>query len=138
MEILAEVLLQVLWGLIEFLGELLLQACGELIAEAIGHLLKGPFRHSRPIRPRLAAIAYCIFGAAVGAMSLWLVPALLISTHWLRIANLILTPVISGLVMARLGAWRKGRDEETIRLDTFAYGFLFALAMALVRFSWAS
>lgn len=137
MEILVEILVQGLWWLIEFLGELLLQACGELIAEAIGRTLREPFRRSKPIRPWLAALAYSVFGAAAGVISLWLVPALFISTHWLRIVNLALTPAISGLVMARLGAWRKGRDESTIRIDTFTYGFLFAFSMALVRFSWA-
>jgi hypothetical protein len=137
MEILAEILLQVLWWLIEFLCELLLQAFGEIIAEQIGRTLVEPFRRRKPIHPWLAAIVYCSFGAIAGAISLWLLPTLFISTHWLRIVNLVLTPVISGLVMARLGTWRRGRDEKTIRLDTFAYGFLFAFSMALVRFSWA-
>jgi hypothetical protein len=137
MEILAEILLQILWWVIEFLGELLLQACGELIAEVIGHTLKEPFRRSKPIRPWLAGIAYCLFGVTAGAISLWAFPALFISTHWLRIVNLIFTPAISGLVMVRLGAWRKGRDEETTRLNTFGYAFLFAFSMALVRFTWA-
>ena len=33
-----------------------------------------------------------------------------------------------------LDAWRRRREDELVRLDKFAYGYLFALAMALVRF----
>lgn len=81
-------------------------------------------------------IGYGIFGAIVGAISLWLLPALFISVEWLRIVNLMATPLVAGLMMERLGAWREKKDQETIRLDTFAYGFIFALAMALIRFTW--
>jgi hypothetical protein len=88
------------------------------------------------VNPWFAAFGYIIFGVAAGGLSLWLVPALFISSQWLRIANLILTPVVAGLLMDRLGAWREKKDQETIRLDTFSYGFLFALSMALVRFTW--
>jgi hypothetical protein len=38
--------------------------------------------------------------------------------------------------MASVGAWRRRRELETIRLDSFAYGFCFAFFMALVRFAW--
>jgi hypothetical protein len=36
--------------------------------------------------------------------------------------------------MCLVGAWRLRREQELVRLDRFAYGYLFALAMALVRF----
>lgn len=136
MEIIAEIILQIVWWIVQFLGELLLQAFGELIAELIGRSLKEPFRRPEPVHPWLAAIGYGIFGATVGAISLWLLPSLFISAQWLRIVNLIVTPLVSGLMMERLGAWREMKDQETIRLDTFVYGFVFALSMALVRFTW--
>jgi hypothetical protein len=37
--------------------------------------------------------------------------------------------------MALLGAWRARRGQDLIRLDRFAYGYLFALAMAAMRFA---
>ena len=40
--------------------------------------------------------------------------------------------------MAGIGAWRRRRDQELIRLDRFAYGYLFALAMAAIRFAFGS
>jgi len=41
----------------------------------------------------------------------------------MRIANLIITPIAAGGAMGALGAWRRRRNEELIRLDRFAYGF---------------
>lgn len=136
MEIIAEIILQIVWWIVQFLGELLLQAFGELIAELIGRSLKEPFRRPEPIHPSLAAIGYGILGAIAGAISLWVLPSLFISAEWLRIVNLIATPLVAGLMMDRLGAWREMKNQETIRLDTFAYGLVFALSMALVRFTW--
>ncbi len=136
MEIIVEIIIQIVWWIVQFIGELLLQAFGELIAELIGRSVKEPFRRPQPIHPWLAAIGYCIFGAIAGAISLWLLPTLFISPQWLRIVNLIATPIVAGLMMERLGTWREKKDQETIRLDTFGYGFIFALSMALVRFTW--
>lgn len=136
MEIIVEVILQILGWVLQFLGELLLQACSELLAELFGRSLFEPFRRPKPLHPWLAALGYLIFGAMAGGLSLWLLPVLFISAPWLRLINLLLTPLIAGLLMARLGSWRRRQEQETSRLDTFSYGFLFALAMALVRFTW--
>lgn len=136
MEIIAEVVVQIIGWVVQLLGEFLIQAFGELVAELIGRSVKEPFRRPKPINPWLAAIGYIIFGAVAGALTLWLLPTLFISAQWLRIANLLVTPVVAGLLMEALGSWREKRAQETIRLDTFAYGFLFALSMALVRFAW--
>jgi hypothetical protein len=65
-------------------------------------------------------------------------PALLVHSHTLQLMNVVLTPVAAGLAMMAMGAWRRRRDQELIRLDKFAYGYLFALAMALVRFNFGS
>jgi H+/Cl- antiporter ClcA len=131
-EILAEI---VMW-ILQFLAELLVQIVGEAIAELLGHGLLEPFRRPKPVHPWLAAIGYAVYGAVAGALSLWLFPALFIKAHWLRAANLVLTPIIAGLVMSRMGSWRRRRDKDLIRLDTFAYGAFFALSMAIVRFAW--
>ena len=132
MEFIGEIIILILRGILQLLGELLLQ----LIVELFGRSLVEPFRRPKPIHPWLAAIGYIIFGAFAGAMSLWLVPALFISAQWLRLVNLFLTPFIAGVLMASLGSWRERNSKQTIRLDSFTYGFLFAFAMAFVRFTW--
>lgn len=135
MEIFAEIILQVLGWIFQFLGELLLQVLFEAIAELFGHAVKEPFRRPRPVRPWLAAMGYLIFGAAAGGFTVWLVPELFIKAQWLRTANLLLTPVVAGLVMEAIGSWRERRDKEVLRLESFAYGFCFAFAMAVVRYA---
>lgn len=68
-------------------------------------------------------------------VSLLLVPELFIKSPWLRLANLGLTPLASGAVMGTIGSWRTRRQKPVLRLETFGYGFCFALTMALIRFT---
>jgi sterol desaturase/sphingolipid hydroxylase (fatty acid hydroxylase superfamily) len=134
-ELIAEIVLQVLGGILQFLGELLLQVVFEAIAELFGHAVKEPFRRPHPVRPWLAAIGYLFFGAAAGGLTIWLVPELFIKAQWLRIANVVLTPLAAGLVMEAIGSWREHRAKEVLRLESFAYGFCFAFGMAVVRYA---
>jgi hypothetical protein len=115
----------------EFLGELLLQVFAEVLFEIGLHSLAAPFA-KRP-NPYLASVGYVLFGALAGALSLWLFPSLFIASHVARIANVVATPVIAGVAMTAIGAWRGRRGQEAVLLDRFAYGYLFALVMALVR-----
>ncbi|WP_296950366.1 hypothetical protein [uncultured Massilia sp.] len=126
-----EVILQFL---VEFVGEILLQILVEFLVEMGLHGVAEPFRR-RP-HPGLAAIGYLVFGAVAGAASLWPFPAYLVPGPW-RIANLALAPVLAGLAMCAVGAWRARRGQPVLRLDRFGYGYLFALALALVRFWFA-
>lgn len=134
MEIIAEIILQIFGWLLQFLGELVMQVIIEVIAELIGHSIKTPFRRTKPINPWLAVTGYFLFGTVAGGISLWLFPENFIHAPWLRLTNLILTPLAAGIVMSALGAWRRRKEQQLIRLDTFAYGFCFALAMTLIRF----
>jgi hypothetical protein len=136
MELIAGILIQIGGWIAEILGEFFLQIVFEFLAELIGHAIREPLRHPRTRNPIFAAIGYALFGILTGAASLALFPALFIPSPGLRLANLFLTPVIAGALMSLLGAWRKRRGQEIIRLDTFFYGFCFAMAMALVRIAW--
>lgn len=120
--------------LIEIIGELLLQACIELLGEIGLRSLAEPFR--KPPNPWLAALGYFIFGALAGGISLLVFPTHLVAEE-LRLANLVLTPIVVGLLMAALGAWRARHGQIILRIDRFSYGFLFALSLALVRFGFA-
>ena len=55
----------------------------------------------------------------------------------LAIANLIVTPLVAGLVMRTFGQQRRARGHSTTNLATFAGGLSFALGTALARFMWA-
>jgi hypothetical protein len=135
-EVIAEILLHIAGWILQFLGELFIQVVFEAVAAVLGHSIKAPFQRAEPIRPFLGAIGYALFGAIAGGISLWLVPDLFIENGWLRWLNLIVVPVTAGGIMSAVGAWRRHRDMRVIRLDSFAYGYCFALAMAAVRFMW--
>lgn len=130
MEIIGEILLAIL----QFIGELLLQLVFEFLAELGLHSLKAVFEE-RP-HPALAAIGYILLGAGAGGLSLLIVPQLIIHDTRHRFANLLLTPLAAGAIMAGIGALRRRRDQEPVRIDRFGYGALFAFSMAAVRFLW--
>ena len=129
MELVAELLFQ-------FFAEVVLQIVFEALAELGLHSLRETFR--KPANPWFAAVGYAIFGAAAGGLSLWVFPSLFLPSHRAQIAALALAPVVAGAAMAALGAWRRRRGQELIRLDRFAYGYLFALAMAAIRFAFGN
>jgi len=117
--------------LFELFGELLLQIVFELLAELGWRGLGAPFRKSA--HPAVAGVGYAVFGGIAGALSLWLVPTLFIASPVGRVVNVVVTPLLAGGSMALLGAWRRRHGQTTVLLDRFAYAFIFAMAMALVR-----
>ena len=135
MEIIFELIFGFFGFLLEFVLEILAQAAFELLAELGVRCLAEPFRRPKPASPFMAAIGYLIYGAFAGAISLML-PQMFIVSKNLRLANLIVTPIACGFIMASFGRFRERRGDETIRLDTFMYGYLFALSMAVVRYIW--
>lgn len=138
MEIIAELLFQIAGFILRILGEFLLQIIFEALGELAIHSVKEAFRRPEPVHPSLAALGYAIFGAIAGGISIWILPNLYIGPQWLKIVNVVVTPIAAGGAMAAIGAWRRRKEKEVIRLETFAYGYCFALAMALVRFVWGA
>jgi len=120
--------------LFEILGEFLLQAFGEALLEIGLHTLAEPFR--RAPNPWQAALGYLLLGALLGGVSLLLFPHYLVPPPW-RIANLFLTPFAVGGLMVLMGHWRARHGEAVLRINRFVYGFLFAAALAVVRYAFA-
>lgn len=121
--------------LLELLGELLIQIVVEFLVELGIHSIGE--RQRKPLDPWIAAIGYALFGATVGGLSLLVFPHNLMPEAW-RVANIVLTPLAAGLAMMAMGTWRARRGGTRLRIDRFGYGYLFALAMALVRYQFAS
>jgi hypothetical protein len=113
-------------------AEILLQAMAEMMF-SIGLGSMGE-AFSRKPNPVLAAIGYGFFGAILGGVSLLLFPHPFIVIAFTRIVNLVVTPIVVGLVMASLGTWKLRRKKVVFRIDRFSYGYLFALSFALVRY----
>ena len=81
-------------------------------------------------------VGYFIIGCAVGWLSLHLFPHVWLSHPSLRIANLIVSPMVAGSVgvFSARQFYRVCPDVEP--RDHFLPGFLFALAVAAIRFAY--
>jgi hypothetical protein len=132
MEIFGELIV----GGLQLLAELLMQALAELGVELGLRSIREPFR-KRVVNPVLAGLGYFLVGAGVGGLSLLIFPSSFVAGQAARIISLVVTPLLAGVLMGALGAWRRRREQELIRMDRFGYAFAFALGMALVRFVWA-
>ena len=135
MEIIFELIFGFFGYIVQFILEIFAQAAFELLAELGVRSLAAPFKKPEPSSTPMAAFGYLIYGAIAGAASL-LIPKMFVISNSLRLANLIITPIACGLLMAWLGRYRERKSLKTIRLDTFMYGYLFALSMAVVRYIW--
>jgi hypothetical protein len=126
-----EELLSVLFEVFfEWIVQLLFELGFRLLAEAFR---KGPDRH-----PGAAFLGYMMLGSAAGGLSVWVFPRSFIRRESLRMLNVLATPLLAGLVMSALGAYERKAGKRPLRLDSFTYGFAFALAMALVRLRFTS
>jgi hypothetical protein len=122
--------------IVEFISEILVQLALQLLAELGWRSFMDTIRlRSNSV---FSAFGHMLLGLLAGAISLLFSPHLLMTGYPSRIANLILTPVAAGLLMSALGAWRRRRGQFLLRLDRFSYAYVFALAMALVRFSFGT
>ena len=121
--------------LVELLFEFVIQFVLEVLVEMGAHGLK---RGRSPFHPSISVAIYVLLGGLLGWVSYLFFPQHFISHPYIRIVNLIVTPIAVGLALGAIGSWRAKRGIELVRLDKFAYGYTFALAFALARFSLGS
>ena len=123
--------------LFEILVELVLPLVTEIFAELALHGVTRMVRRSAVARIVLTALMYFGVGLAAGFFSLLIWPRVFARSTTLPGISLVITPVLGGILMSYI-AWLRVRTWDwAIRLETFAYGFLFAFAMALLRLLFA-
>ncbi|MBA4062203.1 MAG: hypothetical protein C0501_00585 [Isosphaera sp.] len=81
---------------------------------------------------------YLVVGGVVGGLSLLVAPRLLIHSAPLRLANLVVAPVVAGGVSWGVAAWRRSRGATTCPRTHFWAGFWFVLAFGGVRLAYAA
>ena len=123
-------LLEIFW---EAIGEYLLAAIWDLLLRAIGEV----FKTSEAPSPVLASFDYVLLGLLTGGLSLLFLPHRMIHHSRIPGASLIVSPLITGLMMSWTGSFLRRRNKKVTRIESFGYGFAFALGVALVRFLWA-
>ena len=120
--------------LFEILLELILPLFAEILAELALHKLSSIPGMQKAGRVILTAIIYGGVGLVAGLISLLIFPKAFARNSTLPGISLVITPVLGGLLMSYI-AWLRVRTWDwSIRLETFAYGYIFAFVMTLLRF----
>ena len=120
-----------------FFIEVLGQAFFELVAELGLRGIGNATGWEKPRSPYMSLIGYVILATVCGAISILFFKNHFIKNEELRIINLLLTPVLLGLIMHFKGKRMDIRHINKIRLDSFWFGFSFALSFGLVRYFFA-
>ena len=118
----------------EFFVEFVLQIVLEVLLEVGLHKLSVTSWARKTINATLAVLMYFALGFLVGWFSILVFPRSFIRASRLHGISLIITPTLAGLTMSGIGWLRARQGSSRIRLDTFAFGFIFAFGMSLVRF----
>ena len=126
-----ELLLNIIF---EFFLEFVLQIVGEIFVEVGLQKFSGAAWAHENFNATLAVLMYFGLGVITGWLSMKIFPHSFVRSSRLHGISLLITPLLAGFTMACVGWIRRRQGKLVIKLDSFAYGFLFAFGMALVRF----
>jgi hypothetical protein len=129
-----EVFLAVLTAAADLLFEVLFQIVAESIVALIVRSIRNVFEESNAINPILAAIGYMLLGVIFGITSVRLFPHPLFHPSKFHGISLVISPLITGLVMSKVGIILRRSGKQAVRIESFGYGFTFAFGLAIIRF----
>jgi len=129
-----DLLLALLSGVAELFGEVVIEVVGEALTALIFRSFRNVFGESMAFGAILAALGYLVLGVAYGGLSVILLPHPLIHPTRFHGASLVISPIITGLIMAQIGLVRRRNDKDVLRVESFGYGFTLALGVAIIRF----
>jgi hypothetical protein len=125
---------------LEVFGEALFQLAAEVIVALADRSIRRGFHEvvelgeSGPIKPIFAVAGYLSLGTVFGFASLMLFPHPLFHPSRFHGVSLLVSPVLTGLAMSLMGMLRRKKGKQAARIESFGYGFTFALGMAIMRF----
>lgn len=115
-------------------------------AEATGNLLLGKRFTPRPIKANaqckyeLAGLRFfvaCGCGAVAGGLSLIVFRDHFITSEVVKNLNVLVTPVLIGWLLSRVGTSKKAKGRPLYELETFWRGWGFAFTFATARLLFA-
>jgi hypothetical protein len=127
-------ILALLSGAAEILIEVVFQWIAEAFTVLIIRSIRNAASESKAIGPVLAALGYLLLGVGFGTVSVLLFPHPLVHPSKLHGISLVVSPLITGLIMSQMGFLRRRKGEDPIQIESFGYGFTFALGVAVIRF----
>jgi hypothetical protein len=129
---------ELLLAMLEILGEVFFEIAAEAVADFILRSVRNLIGESKAISPILAAAGYLILGIGFGILSAFLIPHPLMHRSKFHGASLVVSPVLTGLIMSQVGRMLRRRGKAPLQLESFWYGFSFALGVAIIRFLFVS
>jgi hypothetical protein len=126
-----------LYGAAELLFEVFFQVVVEAILALIVRSMRDVFEKPSVIGPILAAVGYLFLGIIFGIASLHLLPHPIFHPSKFHGISLVISPIFTGLAMSQVGSMLRRHGKQAVRIESFGYGFTFALGMALIRFIFA-
>jgi hypothetical protein len=129
-----DVFFALLSAVAELLFEVLFQVAVEAVVALVVRSIRNVFDETKAINPILATIGYLLLGSAFGIASLRLFPHPFFQPSKFHGISLVISPVITGLVMSQTGIMLRRKGKQAVRIESFGYGFTFALGLAIIRF----
>jgi hypothetical protein len=138
-ELLAAILGAIAEFLLEAFLELIAAAVLDLASRALLGLFKGVAGAVKDNRVFIG-LAYVLLGALAGGLSLFVLPhPLTRHEHPTRFhgISVLISPIVTGFVLSAVGGILRKSGKKVTPVETFEYGFAFALGMAVVRLFFA-
>ena len=135
-----ELLAAILGAIAEFVFEAFLELIAAAILDLASRVLVGLFKGvAETVKDDrgLISIGYALLGTLAGGLSLLILPHPLIHReHPTRFhgISLLISPIVAGFVLSAAGKILRRLGKRVAPLETFGYGFAFALGMAIIRF----
>lgn len=118
--------------LLELILYVFVECAFELLSQAFSTALKPEVRPG-PISKILAGIGWFGIGAISGLLLTVFFPYRFIRITPFPEFSLLVIPVLAALTMVGIGRLRVWQGKPLVRLDRFAYAYIFAFGMALAR-----
>ncbi|MDR3792576.1 MAG: hypothetical protein P4L03_04255 [Terracidiphilus sp.] len=129
-----DLLLSILSALIEIALEFFMEFAGEMLISGLLRVAKRIVGNFSRVNAFVIAILFGILGTLLGFLSVALFPHPLVHPSRIHGISMIIAPLMTGLAMMAIGRAIRLRGKETTEIENFSNGFVFALAMAIVRF----
>jgi hypothetical protein len=125
---------ELLLNILAALAEVVLELAGEFIIEAIFWCLHKVFISLAESNRFINLLLVAASGLALGYASAGIFPHPLFHPSKFHGISVLISPLITGLLMALAGWAAQRRGRKPLAVASFRYGFTLALGMALVRF----
>jgi len=129
-----ELIFALLYGIAEVLAEMLVEVAFEAIVAVIVRSIRNFATRTSAVSPILSVFGYLLLGSGFGIVSAFLFPNALFHRSRFHGASLVISPVLTGLVMSQVGRILRQRGRNSVQIESFGYGFAFALGVATIRF----